>query len=212
MNLEKRKVVKEMKVKFSKRIGAYFLDIVLLMLVLNIISPIIPKASNVNDLSKETTDVVEKFVNKEISQEEFMTKTNDISYDLSRATYLDSIVSIMVYLLYFVVLPLFMKGQTLGKKLMKIKIVRFDNKEASANNLLLRSLILYGIASSIINLVLLLSLSKSAYLSVAGNISMIFSLANLVSFFMIIARKDGRGLHDLLGNTRVISTEEGDVA
>lgn len=212
MNLEKKKVVKKMKVKFSKRLGAYLIDIILLMLVLNILSPIIPKSNNVNDLAKQTTDVVEQFADKKISQEEFLNKTSDISYDLSRATYLDSIVSIMVYLLYFVVLPLFMKGQTLGKKLMKVKIVKVDNKEVSANNLLLRALLLYGIAGSIINLVLLLLLSKSAYLNVAGNISMIFSLANLVSFFMIIARKDGRGLHDLLGSTKVISTEEGDEA
>ena len=201
-----------MKVKFMKRFGAYFIDIILLMLVVSIISPIIPKSGDTNALAKETTTIVEGFMNKQISQEEFVKKTNDISYDLSRATYLDSIVSITIYLLYFVVMPIFTKGQTLGKKLMKIKIVNNDSSEVGTNGLLIRSLILYGILSSIITLILLLVTNKSTYLNIAGNVTTIFGLINLVSFVMILVRKDGKGIHDLLGNTKVISIEEGDVA
>ena len=201
-----------MKVKFSKRLGAYIIDVMLLMIFLSIISPIIPKSGDTNALSKETTTIVEDFANKKISQEDFIKKTNDISYSLAKATYLDSIVSITGYLLYFVVMPLFTKGQTLGKKLMKIRVINNDGSEVGTNGLLIRGLILYGILSSIINLVLLLVASKGTYLGVAGNIATIFGLINLISFITIIVRKDGRGLHDLLGNTRVISTEEGDVA
>lgn len=201
-----------MKVKFMKRFGAYFIDVILLMLVVSIISPIIPKSADTNALSKETTAVVEDFANKKLDQKEFIKKTNDLSYDLARATYLESVVSIICYLLYFVVMPLFTKGQTLGKKLMKIKIVNNDGSEVGTNGLLFRGLILYGILSSIITLILLLVTSKSTYIGTSGNITALFGLINIVSFVMILVRKDGRGIHDLLGNTKVISIEEGDVA
>lgn len=197
-----------MKASVTKRIGAYLIDVILIFLVLTLISPIIPTFGDTTKLEEESLEISEKFLNQEITQEEFIEKANDINYDLSKSSYLTDIASICLYLGYFIVMPLFTKGQTLGKKLMKLKIKKVDDTALTANNLLIRTAILYGVLNSIINLVLLLVTSKSVYLNVSGYINTVFSLVIIVTFFMMIIRKDGRGIPDLLAKTVVVTEEE----
>lgn len=197
-----------MKASIKKRIGAYIIDIILVFVVMSFISPIIPSFGDTDKLAKETVEISEQYLEEKITEEEFMKKANDINYEISKATYLTDIVNICLYLGYFVVLPLFMKGQTLGKKLMKLKIKKVDDSNLTANALLIRTLILYGVLTAIINLILLLLTSKGVYLQISGYVSTIFSIVIIVTVFMMIIRKDGRGIPDLLAKTVVVTEEE----
>ena len=197
-----------MKASITKRIGAYLIDVVLIFLVMSLISPIIPTFGDTAKLQDETLKVSEQFVNKEITDAEFIEKANDINYELSKSTYLSDIINICAYLGYFIVMPVFTKGQTLGKKLMKLKIKKIDDSPLTANNLLIRTMIIYGVLNSIINLIILLVASKGMYLQISGYVNTVFSLVIIVTFFMMIIRKDGRGIPDLLAKT-VVVTDEG---
>lgn len=197
-----------MKASITKRIGGYLIDVILIFLVLTLISPIIPTFGDTTKLEEESMEISKKFLNQEITQEEFIEKANDINYDISKASYLTSIVSICLYLGYFIVMPLFTNGQTLGKKLMKLKIKKIDDTALTTNNLLIRTAILYGVLNSIINLILLLVTSKNVYLNVSGYVNTVFSLVIIITFFMMIFRKDGRGIPDLLAKTVVVTDEE----
>ena len=197
-----------MKASITKRIGAYLIDVVLIFLVMSLISPIIPTFGDTAKLQDETLKVSEQFVNKEITDAEFIEKANDINYELSKSTYLSDIINICAYLGYFIVMPVFTKGQTLGKKLMKLKIKKIDDSPLTANNLLIRTMIIYGVLNSIINLIILLVASKGMYLQILGYVNTVFSLVIIVTFFMMIIRKDGRGIPDLLAKT-VVVTDEG---
>lgn len=197
-----------MKASITKRIGAYLIDVVLIFLVMSLISPIIPIFGDTAKLQDETLKVSEQFVNKEITDAEFIEKANDINYELSKSTYLSDIANLCAYLGYFIVMPLFTKGQTLGKKLMKLKIKKVDDSPLTANTLLIRTIILYGVLNSIINLILLLVASKGMYLQISGYVNTVFSLVIIVTFFMMIIRKDGRGIPDLLAKTVVVTDEE----
>ena len=48
----------------------------------------------------------------------------DNSYQLSKETGLTNIVTIVVYVLYFIVYQMYMNGQTIGKRIMKIRVVK----------------------------------------------------------------------------------------
>lgn len=201
-----------MNAKFSKRFRAYLIDVILLFLLLSFISPLIPQNSESSKLAEEVTEVIKEYTEgstkTEAKQDEVADKLVDLNYRIAKVTYLNQIVSICAYLGYFVVMPIFTKGQTLGKKIMKIKIVDTNDENVSANKLLIRALILYSIAANILNLILLLVVDKSTYMTISGLIGNLFNIILIVSFVMILVRKDKRGLHDLISGTKVISTEE----
>lgn len=79
-------------------------------------------------------------------------------------------------LFYFVILQ-YNDGQTLGKKLMKIKVVPSDDRPE-------------------------LSLGQVFGREFIGRIVMVFTF--LIGYLMVIFRKDRRGLHDLMFKTQVI--------
>lgn len=201
-----------MNAKFSKRFRAYLIDVILLFLLLSFISPLIPQNSESSKLAEEVTEVIKEYTEgstkTEAKQDEVADKLVDLNYRIAKVTYLNQIISICIYLGYFAVMPIFTKGQTLGKKIMKIKIVDTNDENVSANKLLIRALILYSIAANILNLILLLVVDKSTYMTISGLIGNLFNIILIVSFVMILVRKDKRGLHDLISGTKVISTEE----
>lgn len=191
-----------------KRVLAYLLDIVIVTLVATLLTMFIPASEEYQQKSNELTDVIESYTNKEITDEEYLEKVNDISYVINKETVSTSIVTVVLTTIYFVVVAYYMEGQTLGKKIMKLKVVSTDDNKLTMNKLLIRSLIVDSILMNIISIVTILLMTKSLYLQTYDTITTIFGAIYIVIFSMILFREDGRGLHDLIAKTKVISTEE----
>ena len=128
----------------------------------------------------------------------------DLGYDISKQTVIISIVSIVISLLYYVVYPCYNNGQTFGKKLMKIKIKKTNDKELSMNDLLIRSMINNSVLVSIINVILVLFLSKDLYLSTSSFVGVIQYIVLIISLIMIAFTKNAQGLHDKVVHTEVV--------
>mgnify|MGYP000471538403 CR=1 FL=1 len=109
----------------------------------------------------------------------------------------------------FVVIPFKNKGMTPGKYLINIRVVKKDNKDASVNDLFIRTLINTGMLFIMIDVVLLLLLKESGY-SVIAYIIQITSIGTMFTIvIMILLRNDKRGLHDLLAQTKVVENKLG---
>ena len=120
----------------------------------------------------------------------------------------NSIITLSVTLLYFGVLQYFLKGQSVGKKMFNIQIVSANDKKINILNYLLRSLIINNVLLNGINLLILQFASQEAYIKGNNVISIILSIVEAVTIFLVISREDHRGLHDLICNTKVISTKK----
>lgn len=197
-----------MKSNSYKRITAYLVDIILITFISSLITFVIPTNENYNKLIKQFSNLTEEYANQKITKEEYLVKGNDINYSLSKETVAESIVTLVITITYFVVFTYFMNGETIGKKIMKIKITSNNRKKLTMNNYLIRSLIINSILLQFISILTILFLDKKTYLSIYSIISNLFSIIFVVSLMMILFRKDGRGLHDILANTKVISTEK----
>ena len=197
-----------MKSNSYKRITAYLVDIMIITFISSLITFVIPTSENYTKLTKQFSNLTEEYANQKITKEEYLTKGSEINYSLSRETVAESIVTLVITISYFVVFTYFMNGETIGKKIMKIKITSNNHKKLTMNNYLVRSLIINSILLQFISILTILFLDKKTYLSVYNIISNVFSIIFVVSFMMILFRKDGRGLHDILANTKVISTEK----
>ena len=141
----------DIKAMFSQRVLAFLIDLVLISLITSIITMFVPVNDTATKLYEEQNRVLEGYVEGSVSMEEYVNQMVDLSYDISRQTVIVSIVTIVISLLYYVVYPCYNNGQTFGKKLMKIKIVKTDDTELSMNDLLIRGMINNSILVNIIN-------------------------------------------------------------
>ncbi len=189
----------------TKRIIAYFLDMMIVIFISSLLTVFLPVSEKYNELNEEFTSLIEKYTSQEITMEEYFERNNDISYELSKESVMQTIVTIVISTFYYVVIIYFMNGQTLGKKILKIKIVSNNDKKLSMNNYLIRAFLINSILMNALSVITILFLSKSAYLKVYNSISYLFTAIMVVSLTMMLFRKDGRGLHDILANTKVIT-------
>ena len=194
----------DIKAMFSQRILAFLIDLVLLSMITSLITMFIPVNSTATKLYEEQNQVLEGYVDGTVSMEEYVNQMVDLSYDISKQTVIVSIVSIVISLLYYVVYPCYNNGQTFGKKLMKIKIKKTDDKELTMNDLLIRSMINNSILVNIITIALVLFLSKDLYLSMSSLLSSIQYLVLIISLIMIAFTKNAQGLHDKIAKTEVV--------
>ena len=176
-----------MKPVSYKRIFAYLLDIIFITFVGALITMFIPTSEKYMEANNELIEVVNDFRDEKIDQDKYLEKVNDINYVLNHESVAVSIVSVVLSTIYFVVVAYYMNGQTLGKKLMKIKIVSNNDRKLKMNNYLIRSLIIDSILMNTLSTVLILVLTKGNYIKVYDIISSVFGTIYIVTFGMMLA-------------------------
>ena len=196
-----------MKANSYKRVLAYLVDIMIISFVSLLLTSFVPTSENYNKLNKEFENLTTDYRNQEITMEEYLETGTDINYQLNKESIPQTVVSTVLSIIYFVVLTYFMNGETLGKKLMKIKIVSNNDKKLTMNNYLIRALVIDSVLMNILTILIILLFNKDIYLTSYNIISYVFSFVYIVSLAMILFSKSGRGLQDILANTKVISTE-----
>ena len=129
---------------------------------------------------------------------------NDYAYKLAKLEIIPSIINIVCIIVYFVFVQYFLNGQTLGKRILNIKVVKKNNEKASILNLFIRTIILMGTIFTVCNLVCLQFLSKTDYLNINFYISCASNICSFAIIVVLCINKGEVGLHDLIGNTKVV--------
>ena len=194
-----------------KRILAYVIDtifIVLITTLINNITFINPKLNDYNKHYDEYIKIQEDYKNKEIDKDKYDIEIKEYNYILTKEGLISSIITISSLIIYFGILPYFLKGQTLGKKALHIKIVSNKDKQLNIGNYLLRMVILNNIIFRILNVSGVYFLNKNSFYIYSSVISYIESLIETIIIFMVILRKDNRGLHDMISGTKVIEDKK----
>lgn len=202
---------------FSKRVSAYLIDILFVFLVISLISEIKfinPYYDKYIDAYENYSNILEDYTNGNINEEEFAELYNAYYYEVSKYSVSYNIVIIVCIILYYGVFQKYNKGQTIGKKLMKIKVVD-NNTEGNISlvNSLIRLLPMYyiyigGIIPLVINSILVFIVGKNSFMNISLIVSYVFLIVSIVSFVFIFVRKDKRGLHDILSNSKVVYVEK----
>ena len=196
-NREKKKAL------FLQRFIAFLIDIFIVSFIVALISTPFVNSKKIESLNDKSYELIEKFRNKEIDTNEYVAEYLNISYDLSKSSGMITIINIVISLLYYVLFVLKNNGQTLGKKLLKIKIVSTDS-ELTTNQLIFRSFIANSILINFLSVMLLLCVSKSVYFYCYFSFSIIQYIITIISVFMIIYSKSGMSIHDRIAHTKVI--------
>ncbi len=188
---------------FVERIAAYLIDIFIVTMIASLIAIPFTNTKNYEKLSDEASKITENYQKGNIDTKTYMNQYLDINYDISKASGVSTILSIIVYVLYFIVFQFYNNGQTLGKKIMKIKIVSMGN-DLTMDNMLFRSLFNNSILSNILVSVFIL-IGKNAYIYGSSIVTFLQFCYVMICALMISFRKDSRSLSDFIGNTKVVS-------
>lgn len=197
----------DIKAMFSQRLLAFIIDIFILSIITALIISFIPVNNTASKLYDEQNKILEDYIDGNYNMEDYVNKMIDIEYDISKYTVVSSLVAIVISLLYYVVYPCYNDGQTIGKKILKIKVKKVNDKELSMNDLLIRSMINNSILLNIICIILVLLLNKSLYLTTSSLFNGIQYLIMFISVILIAFSKSSQGIHDRIAKTEVVMVD-----
>ena len=191
-----------------KRVMAYIIDI----FIVSIIATLISSIGLINPYKDEYNDAYDQYANTvaqiqeggsgvDNSEDELIT----LYYNVNKYNVVRSGISVGCTILYFALLQLLLGGQTLGKKIMKIKVVaNREDKKLNFGNYLIRTVILNNVIFSILFIVGIYLFDASIYYSYSMVVSYLQMFVLTVIMLMVVLRKDFRGLHDFAAGTKVI--------
>ena len=141
-------------------------------------------------------------------EKDYQKKYEDLAYKIAKNSSISSAIYIIVTILYFGIFNLVTDGQTLGKKIFKLKIVSSDNGKPNIVSYLIRSVLLYNTIYYLVSLIGIYTLNKENYYLVTNIVYQIQYYIQIIIICMVMLRTDGRGLHDILAKTKVISIND----
>ena len=190
--------------EFKKRLFAYLIDLLLIGFCLGLIMSFKEKDEEVMKLRSDLNIVNELYAGKEIKFQDYFDRATMISQQIDQKCVIYTIFNIAFILGYFVILPYFWYGQTLGKRLLKIHVISETDGKVSIGSYLIRNMINNGLAYMILILLVLYLLPSKMYFIFESILSFIQIILVIISISMILYRQDKRGLHDLLSGTKVV--------
>ena len=186
-------------VGMKRRLVAYLFDMMVLMGLLMLIYYFLPESHNITVLNQEFDHVNDLLFSNNISFGSYLTRGASIMQELDKERILYSLINAVYIIVYFVIIP-FKTKKTFGMYLMGLKYESKDGK-FSVDDLLVRSMITCGLLYLLASLVLIYVLPSIAYFLTNIIFAIIQISLVVISFFMVLYRKDHRGLQDLWSRT-----------
>lgn len=190
-----------MEATFGQRLCAYFIDFIIISILLTLVTYSMDFTKR-NEIYDEMLNYYSEYDPTNLEQTE---KLLDLQYQYSKESIPTTAISLIITIGYFAVFQYLNNGQSIGKKLLKIRIVGKDNSKVNIMQIFIRSIFIYQIILSITDLIIIYTLNKTDYLNIYGILTWINSMFIIISALFILYRKDKRGLHDFMAKTYVVS-------
>lgn len=198
-------IIEEDKPFFFPRLVAYIIDTVIVFALMLGLAIILPANENHQKYMDEYETIQAQLIDGKMNKNEFTNRYKDVVYDLDYTNTLVSLSQIVLFILYFIVFQYYNKGQTIGKKIMGIKVVSTNGKDITLNQIAIHSLIANSIIINLLLVASVLFIGREYYYYASLGLQLINYFVIIVALLMIIFRKDGKGIHDVLANTKVVS-------
>ncbi|MCI9585997.1 MAG: hypothetical protein HFH45_05145 [Bacilli bacterium] len=194
-----------MKASLKKRMTAYLIDIIIIIVILGFIG-VFYKTDN-GSLQSSMDLITLEYASGEVTFGEYMSGISSIYKQMDSNNLVLNVINLIFIILYFIFFPYFNNGQTIGKKMMNIEIRAKSNKKLNLLHLLLRNLIINGMFYLIAVIICVFVVPSNIYFLIITSLGIIQIGLILSSMLMVCYRKDKKGLHDLLAGTWVAKTK-----
>ena len=192
-----------MKATFFERLSSYLIDTLIVSLIFSLIC--LGFGNYTSEAKKAMLELENKMLENSITMEEYLVEYKDILYDYQKENVLQSGISVALTIAYFVVFQYMNKGQTIGKKILNIRVVdKKSKKSISILKGLLRSFIVFSVVSGTCCILFLYIFNRDTYVISYSALLSLEAIFTIVTMILVLYKKDGRGLHDMMANTIVI--------
>ena len=188
---------------FLTRCFAYLIDAFLVLLLSTFLATPFVNTSKITSLAQNSRELVEQYSKGEVSDKEYEVEISNLEYQIATNMELINLMGVFIGLIYYVVLPLYNNGQTLGKKLMKLKIISTYG-DLNSNQLVFRSFIANSILLNLLSIIFLMFASRDVYTTCVSLFTMAQYTITAVSVFMVVFDKNGLSIHDGVVRTKVV--------
>ncbi len=194
-----------MKASLGKRIAAYLIDIAIILAILGVVGLLYKP--DISGLNASMADITFKYAEGEVSFSNYMTELSFIYQQMDLKNIILHIINVVFIIAYFIVLPYFNHGQTIGKRLRHIEVRAKSNQSLNLFNLFIRNLIINGLTYLLSVIICVFIVPANLYFTVISFLALIQIGLLLASALMVVYRKDKKGLHDLIAGTWVATSK-----
>lgn len=189
---------------FIQRLVAFLIDSLIIIVVASIISIPFYDNENIEKLNNSGNELLEKHMNKKIDTDTYLGEMVDVNYEIYKKSGFITIITLFLEVLYFVCYQFYKKGQTLGKKIIRIRVKSNDDSDLTMNQLVYRALIINSVFIDIVSVALIIFATKNICVYGILTMNSVQSIIMFVSAIMIMFSRKSRGLHDIICNTKVV--------
>lgn len=193
------------KANFYKRLVAYTIDMFIVGLVISIISYNFD-TTRLEKLSDKSIKLMNSFTNGDISSDKYFFEYADILYKVNKANVNSNLLGLVIYVGYFVLFQFFNGGATIGKKLLKIKVVSQGGGEVSLRQMIVRTSIINGIVPLALSLILVFTTKGLVFLTLSSVVGLFENIFVIICVFMLLYKSDCLALHDIMSKSVVIES------
>lgn len=194
-----------MKASLKKRMTAYLIDIIIMLIILGFIS-VLYKPDDIT-LNNNLNLLTMQYASGDITFTNYMIESSEIYKQIDLNNLIINIINAVYIIGYFIILPYFNNGQTIGKKMMSINVRAISNGKLTIQKLFIRNLIINGLFYLLAVIICSLIIPAQYYFITVTILGIIQIGLILSSMFMVVYRKDKKGLHDLIARTWVASAK-----
>lgn len=191
-----------MKSNTFRRFSAYLIDLMIIGLIFIIIYYFLPQNSEIQNLNHNLAFQNEQLLNHTIRYSEYFHSFSKITYQLDQMNILYSGLNILLISFYFIIIPLLNKGRTLGLYIIGLQI-KSNKKSLNIFQLFIRNFVSNGLLYLMLSFLFVHFIKNETYFIAITILGIIQILLVIISIFMIIYRKDKRGLQDILSQTKI---------
>ena len=180
---------------FKKRLLAYIIDVLFVIVLLMIFSKILPPV-DVTKYNQEISILNENLITKKIKFGKYL---NDYAFYFQKINqkqaYLNFLYAFLIFF-YFVLYPFFTELKTVGEKICGLRLEKRDGATLSIKDYLIRATIIHALLYTFLVALMAYLLPAFWYFILVSILSLCQLLLVIVTGFMVLYKKEG--LHDIL--------------
>ena len=186
---------------FRKRALAYIIDFIILGIFVSI--TLLFTNVDTSSVESEMSNLAEMLLSKNINILTYLKNYGKLFYKYDIIQFITNLLNFLYIIILYIIIPGFTEGQTIGKKIMKIRVVNDDDTCVSIINLINRALLVDFLGYLLITLIIINFISGFPYFIIATILGILQFLLVIISGFMILYNKKQKGIHDILTKTKI---------
>ena len=186
-----------------RRITAAIFDIFIIAFIVSAVFSFIPLNSEVESKYNEILKIESNYKNYQGMSETDFDKISELSYEIERLMVKYYLIFSLIWIIYFIIIPIKFKNQTIGQRFRKVRLV--SEKEITINTFVFRAIINSGLALLIFFPLFLYIFDRVWYSIFTTFLLLIQIVYWVVSTIMLLVKKET--IHDKLTNTKIIEVK-----